>query len=79
MQMSDRVLAGFDLTMCILCPLKVWAVSGEPRGSSGGRKESIPLKWVTQEDIPQTLPTKRSAQVSLSSLVFKDQEWNPEL
>lgn len=79
MQMSDWVLADFDLSMCILCPRQVWAVSGEPRGSSGGRKESIPLKWVMQEDIPQTLPTRRCAQVSLSSLVFKDQEWTPEL
>lgn len=79
MQMSDWVLADFDLAMCILCPFQVWAVSGELRGSSGGRRESTPLKWVMQEDTPQTPPTKRCAQVSLSSLLLKIWEWNPEL
>lgn len=78
MQMSDGILADSDLAMCVLCPRQVWAVSGELRGSSGGRKESTPLKWGMQEDTPQTLPTKRCAQVSLSTLVFKDWGWNPE-
>lgn len=48
------------------CNIQVWAVSGELRGSFGDRRESIPLKWVTQEGILRILPTKRSVQVSLS-------------
>ena len=58
-------MAGFDVAMCVLCHIQVWAVSGEPRGSSGGRREFTPLKWVMQEVTPQTPPTRRSAQVTL--------------
>lgn len=43
--------------------VQVWAVSGEPRDSSGGFQESSPHRLATPAALPQTPLTTRSAQV----------------